>query len=342
MTTEKAKIAPWKGALLRWGGSALVLALLLWLLRAHLPEMLATMRRVPPAAWLVVLAGYIGTHLIGVTKWRLMVSLAGAEISWPVAARCYFAGLFANMFLPSIVGGDVVRAGLGMTAGKSRASVLLGSFLDRLLDVLALAGVGAFGALMLPTALDARSRRIFWMFAAVSLAGLAAALAAWKLFAARVPLRVRRKLVRVRQAWRSMAERKAWVALAFTMAVAVQSGFLILMAHLSTLSGMVIALHLWFFAFPLAKLSAMLPLTQGGLGVREVALAALLAPFGAPPPKTVAVGLLWETIVYAGGLLAGLLALIFGRATRQRAFDGLAAPDKQNLGNGAVSSPRFL
>ena len=57
----------------------------------------------------------------------------------------------------------------------------------------------------------------------------------------------------------------------------------------------------------------MLPITQGGIGVREVALAALLAPFGAPAVRTVAVGLVWEAIPITGGLFGGLASLVIGR-----------------------------
>jgi uncharacterized membrane protein YbhN (UPF0104 family) len=59
------------------------------------------------------------------------------------------------------------------------------------------------------------------------------------------------------------------------------------------------------FAYPLAKLVALAPLTQGGIGVREAALAVLLVPFGAAPVRTVAAGLVWETVVITAGLLAG-------------------------------------
>jgi uncharacterized membrane protein YbhN (UPF0104 family) len=68
-----------------------------------------------------------------------------------------------------------------------------------------------------------------------------------------------------------------------------------------------------FFAWPLAKLSALLPVTQGGIGVREAALAALLAPFGAPAVLTVAVGLAWEAIIISGGLIAGLVSFLLGQ-----------------------------
>jgi uncharacterized membrane protein YbhN (UPF0104 family) len=49
---------------------------------------------------------------------------------------------------------------------------------------------------------------------------------------------------------------------------------------------------------------------MGGLGVREASLAALLAPMGAPAAKVVGVGLLWQTILFAGGLMGGLGLLV--------------------------------
>jgi len=56
-----------------------------------------------------------------------------------------------------------------------------------------------------------------------------------------------------------------------------------------------------------------LPLTQGGIGVREAALVALLAPFGAPGPLVLAAGLVWEAVVITGGLVAGAVALTLSR-----------------------------
>jgi len=57
-----------------------------------------------------------------------------------------------------------------------------------------------------------------------------------------------------------------------------------------------------------------LPLTQGGIGVREAALVALLAPFGAPIHLVLAAGLMWEAVIIVGGLIAGAVALPLRRA----------------------------
>jgi uncharacterized membrane protein YbhN (UPF0104 family) len=61
-----------------------------------------------------------------------------------------------------------------------------------------------------------------------------------------------------------------------------------------------------------------LPLTQGGIGVREAALVALLKPFGAAGTLVLAAGLVWEGVVVAGGIIAGLAAFIAGRRNGQR------------------------
>jgi uncharacterized membrane protein YbhN (UPF0104 family) len=84
---------------------------------------------------------------------------------------------------------------------------------------------------------------------------------------------------------------------------------------------------MWLFAWPLAKLSALLPVTQGGIGVREAALAGLLAPFGAAPALTVAVGLTFEAIVITGGLLGGIVAFLMGRFSSARTVPGGVSPE---------------
>jgi uncharacterized membrane protein YbhN (UPF0104 family) len=86
-----------------------------------------------------------------------------------------------------------------------------------------------------------------------------------------------------------------------------------LTALLAISCGLLLPLRVWLFAWPLAKIAALLPLTQGGMGIREVALVALLVPFGAPAALTLAAGLVWEGIIIAGGLISGAIAFILRR-----------------------------
>jgi uncharacterized membrane protein YbhN (UPF0104 family) len=298
-------------ALLHYGGSALVLFLLFRFLSGR--KIWHSLETLPAHLWILVLAGYLATHCIGVTKWRLMVRLAGSGMRWIQAARCYFAGLFGSLFLPSLIGGDLVRAGMAMRIGRSKAGVLVGSVVDRSVDLVALGLLAGAGASLVPGSLDPKDRRIFVLLAGSALIGVAivAAIAVF-LPARRFSYRMKRRFVRLRIAARSMASRPGEVFAALVLALSAQIVFIVLNIALAEACGLHLALRVWLFAWPLAKLSAAVPITQGGIGVREAALAALLLPFGAPAVLSVASGIAWEAIVIAGGLIAGLTSLLMG------------------------------
>jgi hypothetical protein len=299
-------------ALFHYGGSALVLFLLFRFLSGR--KIWQTLETLPTHLWILVIIGYLATHCIGVTKWRLMVAVAGSVMTWIQAARCYFAGLFGSLFLPSLIGGDLVRAGMAMRIGRSKAGVLLGSLVDRSVDLLALGLLAGIGALLLPGSLDPKDRRIFLLLAGIGLAGslIVAAIAAF-LPARRFSYRMRRRFARMRIAARSMAHRPGTVLAALILALSAQIVFILLNMALAEACGLHLPFRVWLFAWPLAKLSAAIPITQGGIGVREAALAALLLPFGAPAVLSVAAGIAWEAVVIGGGLVAGLTSFVMTR-----------------------------
>jgi uncharacterized membrane protein YbhN (UPF0104 family) len=298
--------------LLHYGGSALVLYLLFRLLPGR--QVWRTLGLLPARLWVMVLVGYLAAHCIGVTKWRLMVNVAGAGLNVRQAARCYFAGLFGSLFLPSLIGGDLVRAGLALRLGRSKAGVLLGSFLDRIIDFAALTLLAGLGALLVPGALDARGRKIFLLLGAGALLGIIGIAGVIALLpVGRFSFRMRRRVVRVRRAGQSMARQPRAMLRALSLAMTAQVVFIELNVLLAKACGLHLPFRVWLFAWPLAKLSAALPITQGGIGVREAALAALLVPFGAPAVLTVAAGLAWEAIVVSGAVVAGITSLLIGR-----------------------------
>jgi uncharacterized membrane protein YbhN (UPF0104 family) len=93
----------------------------------------------------------------------------------------------------------------------------------------------------------------------------------------------------------------------------IQATFILLNALLAISCGLFEPFRVWLFAWPLAKIAALLPLTQGGMGIREAVLVALLLPFGATAPLVLAAGLVWEGIIIAGGLISGLIAFLLRR-----------------------------
>ncbi len=304
--------------ILQYGGSALVLYLLFRLLPGK--QVWKALELLPARLWVLVLAGYLAAHVVGAMKYELVLNLGGAGIPGRQAARCYFAGLFGSLFLPSLIGGDILRMAMALRMSRSKAGVLLGSLVDRITDFTSLALLTAIGALFVPGALGERSQRIFFVVGAAGVLGAVFAAIALALFPARrFSLRVRRRFVRLRRAWRSILRRPGAMLRALGMSLLVQITFIFMNVQLAEACGLHLPYRVWFFAWPLAKLSAVVPATQAGIGVREAALAALLLPFGAPAVLAVAAGLAWDAVVVAGAIAGGIFALVTGRLWRQSA-----------------------
>lgn len=296
---------------LQYGGSGLVLYLLLRFLPKR--EIWNALRQLPLRLWALVLVGYLAAHLIGAAKYRLVLNLGGAELDVKQAARCYFAGLFGSLFLPSLIGGDILRIALAMRVARSRAAVLLGSLVDRITDFCALVILVFVGALLASGTLDPGSRKIFVMVIGIGvLAGGIAACAVLLFPVRRLPFRVRRKLVQLRRAWKRILRQPRAMLRALSMSLTVQLAFILLNIQLADACGLHLHFRVWLFAWPLAKLCAAVPITQAGIGVRETALAALLLPFGAPAPLAVASGFAWDAITVAGAAAGGIFALLAG------------------------------
>lgn len=302
-----------RSLLLRISGSTLILSLLLWLLPFN--ELLAALGRVPAWVWVVSIPGYLALHLIGVGKWRMLINAAHGGMRMRDAIRCYYLGLFGNTFLPSLVGGDAVRAGLALKLAPGKSGVVFGSLLDRMIDVIGLAIVAGVGALVIPGALDPQNRRVFWVLAGMlSAGGLVGLALLFLLPARRFPYKVRRIMVKLRRSLGGLRRRPGIVLAALTTGITLQTSLVALNWWLGQRCGIDIAFQAWLFAWPMAKISALVPVTQGGIGVREAALAVLLAPFGVPAVLAVAAGLVFQGVIILGGLIGGLLSYLIGRS----------------------------
>jgi glycosyltransferase 2 family protein len=305
----------WLVVAARWAAALAVLGLLLHFL--PLAPLRTTIARVPASRFAAILVAYLLAHSLGIAKWRMVVNAAGADLDFATSAQCYAGGLFGTLFLPSIIGGDMVRLAVGLRRSPRPSAVLAGNIADRVLDVAAQGGLALLGLILLPNSVPVRfegpvQRALLAVAVACVLLVGSLILLRQKLLGGR-SVRFRRKLGRLRFALRSVSRRHRVLVLGWAIGAVIQTVLLVLTAQIGVYCGLALPLRIWLFAWPLAKLAAILPLTQGGIGVREAALVALLAPFGAPGPLVFATGLVWEGVIIAGGLIAGAVALTLRR-----------------------------
>jgi len=302
----------WIFLLLRWAAALLILGILFYVL--PVAPLRSALARVPLTRFIAVLLIYLVALTGGITKWHTVVNSAGAQLSFAASAQCYTSGLFGALFLPSIIGGDVARLAVGISRSPRPAAVITGNVADRFLDVAAQLTLISLGLMLLPGSLpvplQAPAKRV--LFAGV----IGAAVFLGLVFTLHRPLlrgrsiRIRRRLAQLRHAIRAVSRRPFRLVLGWLLGTSVQGTYVVLTALLGITCGLRLPLRVWLFAWPLAKIAAVMPITQGGIGVREAALVVLLAPFGAPASQVLATGIVWEGVIITAGLLAGLTAFL--------------------------------
>jgi len=299
--------------LIRGSVSAAILAILIWWLPTE--SLLLAIASVPLQTWILVITGYVAGHLVSAYKWRLLLSAVSVRIKGREAVRAHAAGLFTNLCLPSVVGGDVVRAGLIMRDHKRIENVALGSLADRLNDTFALVLLAAIAGMLVPESTEIDTAYILSRLALVLFGVVIAGFVMLRLVpVARLPLKLRHIVLRFREALDSLTSAPGIALAGFLMSVCIQGWFILLNVMLANQIGIAATTSLWFFAWPLAKLIAMAPISLGGIGVREVAIAGLMSPFGIQPALVVAQSLCWEAVLVFSGLIAGGVAASMPRS----------------------------
>src|SRR5437764_3544534 len=82
---------------------------------------------------------YSAVELLATVRWQLLLRIQGITLGWLRALAIVMIGLFFNMFLPGLVGGDAVRLYLVFKcAPRKKAPATLSVAMDRILGMLAI------------------------------------------------------------------------------------------------------------------------------------------------------------------------------------------------------------
>ena len=297
--------------------SAGLLTVLFWILPWQ--DVRTAVARLSPVTWFGVLGGFLLGHRVGVEKWRRLVNAGRATLSSAAAVRCYSAGLFANLCLPSIIGGDVLRAALATKVTGRPEATILGSVADRIVDIVVLSLLLAGGAFVARDALPDRGAGLVeaGLIVGILTAGTVS-LVALRRPIRRWPKKLRRPVGRSLVALRYLSRDRATALLAVAISITMQGGFVLLNAWIGRSLGIGVPLAVWFFVWPLAKLAGLVPISLGGLAVRDATLGALLVPLGVPMALGVVTSLIWQSALIVGGLLGGLYWWVASRGSGVR------------------------
>lgn len=121
-------------------GSILALALLMVLLREEGDgQLFSALRRVSIGYFLVAVVALTISRMFAATRWHILLESAGVKISLFRSIMLTFTGNFSSNFLPTTIGGDVVRLAGAMQLGYDRAICLASLVVDRLIGMAGMA-----------------------------------------------------------------------------------------------------------------------------------------------------------------------------------------------------------
>lgn len=295
------------GIVLRFVVSFGLLAALFYWLPAK--DILKNILSLPGYFCLICILLFLATHSVAALKWRYLLNTAGLTIKRFDAIRAHAAGLFFNICLPTIVGGDVIRASMVVRTKDDLGEVAMASIVDRLIDTLALVLLMLVAALFLdelPAVEIGNYARYGWVLLIVIFFVAA-------LFLFKNKSKVQKLVAKIRSAVKPFQTRPMLWLVCLGLSLSIQSIFILINIAIAIQLGINQPWQVWFFCWPAAKLVALAPISLGGLGVRDAAIVSLLSFYGVAGGIALSQSLTWQSILIVSGLGAGAAAILTGK-----------------------------
>jgi uncharacterized membrane protein YbhN (UPF0104 family) len=108
-------------------------------------KIVEAVQRITLPSFLLALASLLISRLFIIARWHVLLQSGGVKIPFSRSAELTLMGLFANNFLPTTVGGDVVRLAGIMQMGFDRAICLASIAADRLVGMAGMMFTVPFG-----------------------------------------------------------------------------------------------------------------------------------------------------------------------------------------------------
>ncbi|MBN2501895.1 MAG: flippase-like domain-containing protein [Anaerolineales bacterium] len=278
---QTEKRSPNWNMIIRVGGTILALGLMVYLLsQQDWDEIREAVGNIE--IWRFVAAVFLifCSRFFYIARWHMLLRSSDIPVSFGESTRLTFAGLFASNFLPTTVGGDVVRlAGCvqkGFDGVFSAASLLM----DRLVGMAGMALILPFGIVPL---LGSETTLQTWQPEIRFVAALPAVLGKWVKTAQEKALELLRHIWEAVILWKDQPQ-GVLAAFSFTCMhmVSIVLCFYLLLAGMGEEISPFLVAGLWSVVY----FVTLLPISINGLGVQEASFYSLFVNLGGVSPES--------------------------------------------------------
>lgn len=248
------------------------------------------------------------SNVLGTAQWHLLLRVQDIPIGFRKSLVVYHVGVFFNNVLLGNIGGDAMRIyDIRRLSGQASGGVAA-TVMDRFVGLLSTCTLALIAYLVLPEVHDLASMLVPIWLGLVVVVGIGISRRAGLYFeglARRfLPARVAEVAGNLRQSMAAYRHRYGLLAGIWVLSLAVQLCRVLVYWAAGLAVGMDVALGYYVCFQPIAAIIAALPISVGGLGVRENVVVRLFGSVGAEANLSFAMSLL--------GYLAGILASLLG------------------------------
>ena len=276
-------------------------------------------------AWLMVALGLYAVTVVGATwRWHLLLDLQNVRLPTRTLLGSYLVANFFNNFLPSNIGGDVVRIRDTARPAGSKTLATTIVLVDRVLGLMGLVLVAALGATLAANGGGQAPSPIWpsWLWAAFIAGGvgIVPALVARERFGRLLqpltvvhPTWVGERIETLTNALTRFRDRPAALAGCFTGAVAVQA--LLVVYYVAVVHALHIPITVLDLAVivPISFVVQLIPVSVNGFGVREAAFTLYFTRLHLPMQSAVLLSLMATVLIMFFSLTGAAVYVSRGR-----------------------------
>ena len=258
--------------------------------------------------WVAAVLLYVVTQLVSAVRWRLLAEPLGFQRPLPQLAAFYFIGMYFNLFLPTSVGGDVVRAWYLDGGSGRKLAAFLSVFVDRFSGLLILLLLACVAAAVCPVTLKPWITGSVWVTAGCAAAALLSLPWLGRLTARFDSLR------RLVGNLRIYLDLPGLLLTTSALSLLVQVANVVIVWLVGQAIDAPIPASYYWILVPMVTLLTLLP-SLNGIGIREGGMILFLGPLGVEESTALTLSFLWFS-VFTAVSLGGAAIYLFGNFAR--------------------------
>jgi glycosyltransferase 2 family protein len=292
---------------------------LLWILfsRVDVSRLWSVARQASPLWLAAALLLYLAMVLASAFRWDVLLRAQHVRLPFAYLTQSFLVATFFNNFLPSNIGGDVVRITDTAKAAGSKTLATTVILIDRGIGLLGLALMAATGAtLMQRMAVGPVGPRVLWAgFGLGAIVATPALLMPESVARLLQPLRVfhaqwvDERINKLTYALTRFKETPAALAICFAGAVAVQAILVLFYSAIARSMHIPIGFAELAVIVPVSFIVQMVPLSVNGFGVREATFGFYFTALGLPLESALLVSFVGAALILLFSLSGGIVYL---------------------------------